>query len=118
MDAKRNQVYTAAYFKSDNTNLSTLLEPAADDIDSVIDIIKGYKKPAVFVGDGVFVYEKQIIDAGFEIAPANCCFQRASSVGLAAIDVINQNLDVKYDEFEIIYARKPQAEQEAERKDS
>ena len=96
--------------------LETLLDTTADDIGIILDAVKGYERPAVFIGDGTLVYEKQILDSGFEIASPGCNFQRASSVGLAAVPLIYQGLDVSYNEFEIIYARKPQAEREADLK--
>ncbi|MCL2874534.1 MAG: tRNA (adenosine(37)-N6)-threonylcarbamoyltransferase complex dimerization subunit type 1 TsaB [Defluviitaleaceae bacterium] len=111
MDAKRNQVYAAAFVKSGD-KFKTLLDTTADDIINLAGIIKTYDKPAVFVGCGVFIYKNQILDAGFEIAPENCNLQRASSIGLAAVPLIKQGADVNYNEFEINYARKPQAERE------
>lgn len=112
MDAKRDQVYAAAYTKT-NGKPVTLLETTADDINNVINIIKEHNKSAVFVGDGVIPYEKRIVSAGYDIAPQNCNLQRASSIGLAALELIKIDKFVNYDEFDIHYARKPQAEREA-----
>jgi len=115
MDAKRNQVYSAAFVRECGS-LETLLNTTADDIGVILDAVKSYGKPAVFIGDGALVYENHISNSGFEIAPPNCNFQRASSVGLAAVPLIQQGMDVGYNEFEIMYARKPQAERELDSK--
>ncbi len=111
MDARRGQVYTAV-FESVNGELIQLVEDTAVDFNELLETIKKLNKPAIFLGDGVFVYSKQILEASFEMAAKHLNTQRAASVAAAAFYLLEKGKAVGYNEFAPIYLRKPQAERE------
>jgi tRNA threonylcarbamoyladenosine biosynthesis protein TsaB len=135
MDARRDQVYTCFYESgSENCGLSEtggsdvydsavtgsrkirrLTDYMAVDIAECINTAKSFGKKTIFLGDALPVFGQTILDAhsNFSLAPANSNMQRASSVGLAAIQKISSA--VTYDALEIFYLRKSQAEREYER---
>lgn len=115
MDARRNQVYSAIYLK-EGKNMVRISDYMAEDINVVFDKIKEHKMQAVFLGDGTDVHSELILAMGHEIAPLNMRLQSAASVGTLAIKLINDKSYVNYNEFDLIYIRKPQAEREYERK--
>lgn len=114
MDARRSRVYTGIY-ESDNMVMNTLWDQTVEEIESVVDKINGYGKNVVLLGDGVKAYEniiEQNIKVPYMKAPLNLCDQRASSVGLLAINMI-QNGNVEPSIMcKPIYLRPSQAEQE------
>lgn len=115
MDARRDQVYTA-FYKRDGEKLIRLNDYMADNIDVVISLLIEENKNAIFLGDGIQVFREKILEhkEKFMIASANMNMQRASSVGVVAM----QNIDkaVTYDKVEPFYLRVSQAEREYERK--
>lgn len=115
MDAKRNQVYSAIYL-NEGKNMVRLSDYMAEDINVILDIIKKHKRQAVFLGDGTDIHSELIHKMGHEIAPINIRLQSAASVGAIAIKLINDKSYVNYNDFNLIYIRKPQAEREYERK--
>ncbi len=113
MDARRNQVYCAAY-KYSSDILSELFPPSAKDISSLCSEIK---EKAIFVGDGVKVYRERISEIMGNkalFAPPKHCLQSAASVCFAAL---NENT-VSPEKLEAVYLRKPQAEREREERRS
>ncbi|MDR2166575.1 MAG: tRNA (adenosine(37)-N6)-threonylcarbamoyltransferase complex dimerization subunit type 1 TsaB [Clostridiales bacterium] len=105
MDARRNQVYAAAY-----TDSLCILEPATYEIDYVLNFATKQGKEATFLGDGTFVHAKAICEAGFSIASPTLLLQSAASVAMLAA----RNFDraISSEEFELIYLRPSQAERE------
>mgnify|MGYP002560333890 CR=1 FL=1 len=112
MDARRNQVYTAVYDTSSEFKL--LSEYMACDINELLEYVKAISENAVFLGDGVPVFADKIKEysQGFTFAPVSCNMQRAACVGALALQRYDKA--VSYDDFEIIYLRKSQAERERE----
>ncbi|MCH5188587.1 MAG: tRNA (adenosine(37)-N6)-threonylcarbamoyltransferase complex dimerization subunit type 1 TsaB [Oscillospiraceae bacterium] len=109
MDARRSQVYCAAYRRSGN-ELTEVLPP---DALSVAELCSRIDEKAVFVGDGVEAYMGQISEILKDravFAPTQLRLQRAASVGVAALNLEG----VSPDELSVIYLRKPQAERERE----
>ena len=115
MDARRNQVYSAIYEKK-NEKIERLTEYMAEDIEEVLNMVKNYEKEAIFLGDGVTVFREAIEREKYSIPPINMRLQKGSSVGVLAIDLINEKKYVKYNELSLIYIRKSQAEREYERR--
>ena len=108
MDARRNQVYTALYCCETAKRLTDYL---ACDIDFIVEEAGKTGGRAVFLGDGAELHKDKIAAAGFEIAPLGHVFQRAASVGAAALGLVKTA--VSPPDFAPFYIRAPQAEREA-----
>jgi len=85
-----------------------------EDFSVFLDRVKALDVPATFIGDGCLVHGETIKKSGFSIAPYNILLQRASSVGLLALGRASKGMCVDYNDLELIYLRKPQAEREYE----
>lgn len=109
MDARRSQVYCAAY-RYDGGGLNELMAPSALGID---ELCARVTEKAIFVGDGVAVHRERISSISGEkaiFAPPQLCLQRAASVCYAAMNAES----VSPQELEVVYLRRPQAERERE----
>lgn len=109
MDARRNQVYTAAY-RYEGGKLAEVSAPEAMGIDELCGSITG---SVIFVGDGVAPYRSKITEllgSRADFAPPQLCLQSAASVCAAALEEV----PVSPQELSVIYLRKPQAERERE----
>lgn len=116
VDARRRQVYTALY-KWKNGKLETLNKDNIAIIDNVVKEMQDYKLPVIFVGDGVFIYEKMLKEyENFNIAPAHCNMQRAASVAALGAELVMEEKAIEGSEFRPVYLRKSQAERELEEK--
>ena len=111
MDARRNEVYSCIYL-CENSKLKALIPPVAESFVSLLKKVKELNRPAVFLGDGCFVHGGTITEQGFTMAKGNNMLQRAASVGSLAIEYAKEGRAVSYDNFELMYLRKPQAERE------
>ena len=109
MDARCNQVYCAV-FLVDGEEVSRLTEDIALKIDDLGKLLENYEN-IIFVGDGAKLCHKAL---GYEKAPANCEYQRGSSVCFAAMKHIDKALPSK--ELLPVYLRLPQAERELKAK--
>ena len=109
MDARCNQVY-CAIFKVQGETVERITEDMALKIDDLGEMLKYYEN-IVFVGDGAKLCYKAL---GYEKAPANCEYQRGSSVCFAAVNHIEEALEAK--ELLPVYLRLPQAERELKAK--
>ena len=117
MDAKRNQVYTAMY-EYEHSKLKKISESMAVDINEIIEILCGYNRKIIFLGDGVEIY-KTIIEESkidYSFAPIHLMKQRGSSIGALAIHYLMVNKTVSANDFAPVYLRKSQAEREYEEK--
>ncbi len=111
MDARRGQVYTAAY-RYDGPAIVEVSAPAAM---GVSELCSGLREKVIFVGDGVTPYMDKIRDimvGGADFAPPQLRLQSAASVCAAALE----EKPVSPEELGVIYLRKPQAEREREEK--
>lgn len=111
MDARRNQVYTAAYRCSGDT-VTEVSAPSAMDI---AELCGRLKENVIFVGDGVAPYMEKIrtlMGGRAEFAPPQLRLQNAASVCAAAMC----ETPVSPGELSVIYLRKPQAERERDEK--
>ena len=97
MDARRKQVYTGLYSFSHEVKDGTHLTEAAFHVEEqqmaiaveeLIGKLNAYKRPVVFLGDGVPVY-RQMLEEGLEVpysfAPSYMNRQRAAVVGALGI---------------------------------
>lgn len=115
MDARRNEVYTAAYIW-DEDGFREIEEPHAAPLSECLDGC-GNMLDVIFVGDGVPVYREQIKDRLGEKAifvPAGSNLQRGASV--AALGLKNASDAVDCGQICPVYIRKSQAEREYEEK--
>ncbi len=113
MDARRNQVYTAGY-KRINGKIELCIDEDAMDIKILLDIIDKKNETAVFLGDGVSVYQ-DYIKANYErhmFAPANLRMQNPASVLQCGLEKYYNSQAVTYKDVSLRYLRKPQAERE------
>ena len=116
MDARRNQVYTAAY-RIENSRLVNIIAQKAVDIREILFELSETGEEVLFLGDGADVHRKIIeeeITTKYLFAPAYMSKQSAASV--AALGIIYYS-EGKYESAAAhrpFYLRKSQAERERE----
>lgn len=119
MDARRNQVYTAAYaFVPDGEGyrMQCVIPQSPVDIVDLFEKLNELGRETVFLGDGVPVY-RQVIR---EHAKVPCCFapaganrQRAACIAALGSVYFSEGRAVSADSHRPEYLRKSQAEQDA-----
>lgn len=118
MDARRNQVYTGIY-RMDGDKMQVLEEQMAVGIDEIAKKLRTYKKPIIFLGDGVPVHKDRLeqellADMDIAFAPAHMNQQRAGAVGMLAIRYYREGKLETAREHKPDYLRVSQAERERE----
>jgi len=114
MDARREQVYFAVYITS-KTGITRITEYAALPVTEALKQLP-FANPEniIFLGDGADAYheilQEHLPDACY--APLNNNRQRASGLGLAALEMIASGMSFDAPP-ELIYVRQPQAVREA-----
>lgn len=120
MDARRNQVYAAAYeFQAEGVGfrLLTVIQQMPIDIVELVQKINSLEREVLFLGDGLPVYLsviKEHIKVPFRLAPAGCNRQRAANVAALGAVYYAQGKMVDAAMHQPIYLRKSQAERESE----
>ena len=126
MDARRNQVYTGIYTfskKAGEKEGMNLVEPVfqvikmqmAVSIEELAERLNRYRRPVVFLGDGVPVYENVLAEkltVPYSFAPAYMNRQRAAVVGTLAIQYYKSGKFETAEEHRPDYLRVSQAERE------
>ena len=126
MDARRNQVYTGIYTfskKAGEKEGRNLVEPVfqvikmqmAVSIKELAERLNRYRRPVVFLGDGVPVYENVLAEkltVPYSFAPAYMNRQRAAVVGTLAIQYYKSGKFETAEEHRPDYLRVSQAERE------
>ena len=126
MDARRNQVYTGIYTfsrKAGTKEGSNLVEPVfqvikmqmAVSIEELAERLNRYRRPVVFLGDGVPVYENVLAEkltVPYSFAPAYMNRQRAAVVGTLGIQYYKAGKFETAEEHRPDYLRVSQAERE------
>ena len=126
MDARRNQVYTGIYTfskKAGTKEGSNLVEPVfqvikmqmAVSIEELAERLNRYRRPVVFLGDGVPVYENILAEkltVPYSFAPAYMNRQRAAVVGTLGIQYYKAGKFETAEEHRLDYLRVSQAERE------
>lgn len=121
MDARRNQVYTAAYEFlpcGEGFRLHTVLPQRPMDIHELLEQLALLKRTVIFLGDGVPVYYDVIRACQrvpFFVAPPGNNRQRAASVAALGAVYFWEGRTVTAAEHHPEYLRKSQAEREAEK---
>lgn len=116
MDARRSQVYTAAYHMEDG-RLVNIIEQKATGITDILSGLSAYGQEVLFLGDGADVYRDIIIKeavTGFSFAPAHISKQNAASVAMLGIIYYSEGRYESAARHRPVYLRKPQAERERE----
>ena len=128
MDARRSQVYTAAYTFDEKGKFTCLMESSALSVEEFVSKLKEFGRPVMLMGDGVPVYEEKIrslMQDGSDnsdkagvcdilIAPPHMNRQRAASVAALGALYVKEGQTVSAAQHTPLYLRKPQAERELE----
>lgn len=131
MDARRNQVYTGLYTFSkragtkEGTNqaepvFQVLKMQMAVSIEELIRHLNVYRRPVVFLGDGVPVFSdiiKQNLKVPYSFAPPHMSRQRAAAVGALGIRYYKAGKIETAMEHQPDYLRVSQAERERAQKE-
>lgn len=116
IDAKNNQVYTCIY--SLKNNIYTLEhELFADDISTILNLLKEKNLDLTFVGDGINAYKDQI-DSAFENSTVCVNFSENNELSAYNLGIAGYNKFVNNEKCDVLplYLKKPQAERELELK--
>ena len=113
MDARRNQVYNAL-FLAEGGKLTRIREDRAIALTDLAEDVKFLEKPIFLVGDGSTLCYNTLVEAvpNLVLPPEHRMHQRASGVGLAAAEIIEQGIPGNGAELTINYLRVSQAERE------
>lgn len=117
IDALRDNVYTSLY-RWERGGLYKFEDYMAVHIDELIEKLKGYGSPVVFLGDGIFIQREKIereLGGNASFMPPNSNMARASSIAVLAMKRLKENKTDDYLTFAPFYLRKSQAEREYEK---
>lgn len=120
MDARRNQVYTAAYeftAEGEGFRLQSVIPQGPADIAEMLKKINEIGREVVFLGDGVPVYLdliRQLIKVPYSLAPAHANRQRAACIAALGAMYFAEGKSVSAADHRPEYLRKSQAEREVE----
>lgn len=119
MDARRNQVYAAAYAfipEGESFRMKTVIPQNPIDVAEFVDKLNELDREVVFLGDGIPVYLSVIrerIKVPYRLAPANSNRQRAGSIASLGAVYFAEGKIVDAADHKPEYLRKSQAEQDA-----
>ena len=111
MDARRNQVYNAL-FSVNNGVVSRICDDRAISVEDLFSELSAIDKTIVLVGDGAELCFRQKGDCDVTLSVASKRYQRASSVALTAVELINKNETLSAATLMPTYLRPSQAERE------
>lgn len=113
IDAKGERVFTAIY-KFENGKLKNILKETATTLQELLKYIEENNIEPIFLGDAALIYKDKILNENKEYNFAPIChnMQKASSLASLAFEYAKEGKFVDYNNFEIEYLRKPQAERE------
>ena len=120
MDARRNQVYTAAYefgAEGEDFRLQSVIPQGPVDIAEMLDKINELGREVIFLGDGVPVYLdliRQQTKVPYSLAPAHANRQRAACIAALGAVYFAAGKSVSAADHRPEYLRKSQAEREVE----
>ena len=114
MDARCAQVYTAAFRSDGMGGMEPLGEDEAIPLADLQQRIAAAQEPVMLVGDGArLCYDSLEDKTQVVLAPAALRFQRASSLGMAALDALAKGAEpIPAEALAPTYLRLPQAERE------
>ncbi len=121
MDARRNQVYAAAYAyvaeEGGVFSLQAMIPQMPLDITELLAKLNELDRSVFFLGDGVAVYRGEIeklCKVSYAFAPAGSNRQKASSIAALGAVYYRAGRAISAEAFRPEYLRKSQAEREAE----
>ncbi len=117
MDARRSQVYAAAYRFNGEVKGEEVIEPVNCEISKLLEKLEGFGEKIYFTGDGVPVYREYIennLKAEAVFPMAVNAYQNAGNVAVLGQYYAEKGLVQKAEEVSPVYLRKPQAERERE----
>ena len=120
MDARRNQTYTGIY-AFEGGELQVLEPQCAVDIAKIVEKVNTFRRPVVFLGDGVPVFRDHIaehVQVPYTFAPAHLNKQRAGAVAALAFIYLKNGQIVSAGEHQPDYLRLSQAEREQKEKEA
>lgn len=115
LDARRNQVYAAAYHAI-NQQFHEVLPDQAIEIAEFLQQLEKLQQPAFFLGDGATIYRRQIEERkgiSSVFALPHTAKQRAASVATLAAQYYKEGKMTTAAEQQPVYLRLSQAEREA-----
>lgn len=118
MDARRDQVYTAL-FDCVQELPQRLMEDCALSIDALAERLKEQGEPIWFVGDGIPRFREVLEEKMGQLAHfpmKHLWYQRAASLGMAALAGQEHNESCSYQEAQPQYLRKTEAERNHEKR--
>lgn len=118
LDARRHQVYSAAYTWKEN-KCSEILQPKAYDLDPLLEALIKFKSEIMFLGDGVKVYKEKIISKlgdTAKFAQPYLSMQKASSVAQLGLEMSKEKQFQSCYEMRPDYLRKSEAERNLEKR--
>lgn len=107
LDARRDEVFTAAYEFCGNTH-SELIAPCVMTVGEITSRFDD--KAVIYTGDGMLRHKSDITANKAAFAPAHLCEIRAGAVAALAFNKTVMGEAVKYDLIAPVYLRKSQAE--------
>lgn len=114
MDARREQVYTAA-FKTDGEGLKTVIAEGACAVSEIVERLNALGENVVLLGDGVAVNREYLVNnlrCPYRFAPAHMNMQRAGSLAVLGEKAFETGKTCSGTELELEYLRMSQAERE------
>lgn len=120
MDARRNQVYAAAYefvAQEEGFALHAVLPQMSADIAELLERLNALGREVIFLGDGVPVYKRVIeeqLKTAYGFAPAGSNRQRAANIAALGAVYYRAGRTVTAAAHQPEYLRKSQAERERE----
>ena len=120
MDARRNQVYTAA-FQWEEGEVHRLMEDKAIPIPELLEALEAFGLPVLFVGDGASLCYTAAAETTLDatLAPEQLRYQNAVAVAACAAAKLEAGESpVGSDDILPVYLRAPQAERELKKRKS
>lgn len=120
MDARRNQVYTAAYEfvpEGESLRLRSVISQMSEDIAEMLKKLNELGREVIFLGDGVPVYLeliRKLTKVPYSLAPAHANRQRAACIAALGAVYFAEGRTVAAADHRPEYLRKSQAEREEE----
>lgn len=120
MDARRNQVYTAAYEfvpEGESLRLRSVISQMPEDIAEMLKKLNELGREVIFLGDGVPVYLeliRKLTKVPYSLAPAHANRQRAACIAALGAVYFAEGRTVVAADHRPEYLRKSQAEREEE----
>jgi tRNA threonylcarbamoyladenosine biosynthesis protein TsaB len=114
LDARRNQVYNAL-FDCKKGEMTRLCDDRALALSELLDELSGYDRDVLFMGDGIFVFEREIKERLKDracFAPKTVSMNLAGGVAAVAAEKYERGETVSYSEMIPSYLRLSQAERD------